>query len=128
MPYRDVTLTIEWGPVDGASTTPTEDLALGKARAEAVDAINNAYAGYRSANYDDGNWNALVNAKNSGIENVRSATTVELVAAAKEQAIIAMAAVEIKTFTGSTPFGKVVGNVDVYVEKNIFGGAHLELS
>ena len=46
MPYRDVTLIIEWGP-DGASTTPTEDLALGKARAEAVDAINNAYAGYK---------------------------------------------------------------------------------
>ncbi len=120
MPYDNVTVKINWGPVDG--TAPGEEQLLGKAKAEAIDSINNAFGGYRSVNYDDNNWDALVSARNTGIEEVRKSSTIEQVRLAKDNAIAAMAAIEKKAFTGTTPFGKVVGKVDVYAENTTFSG------
>ncbi len=120
MPYDNVTVKINWGPVDGAA--PGEEQLLGKAKSEAIDAINDAFDGYRSTNYDDNNWASLVNAKTKGIEEVRKASSIEQVELARDKAIAAMAAIEKKAFMGTTPFGKVVGKVDLYAENTTFSG------
>lgn len=122
MPYQDVTVTITWGPVDG-SIDPDDNPELALAKTNAINQIEEAYSNYRSSNYTDDGWVELTTAKNIGIDEISTASTIEDVVLAKEKAIDAMAVVEEKIIDGVIPdFGDVVGTVDVYVENTTYSG------
>ena len=121
MPYGDVEVVVNWGPVD-ENADPETDPVLAVAKANAVAGVRNTFSQYKSNEYTEEGWNQLIAARDTGISEINAAKTEIAVEEAKNRAIAAMAAVEKKKFEGTTPLGKVVGTVDLYAENTTFSG------
>ena len=113
MPYNDVTITLNWGPV-----TSADELQAAKDNANSV--LDETFAGYKKekASYSDSNWTILENAYNAGKSSIKAATTLDEVADARKTAINAMAKVKKEGTTVSKPDS--VGTVYVTVENTTF--------
>ena len=96
------------------------------AKAEALSALDAAYAAYSEADYSAENWAALTKAYEDGKAAIAASATADDAAAARRAAVAAMAAVEKKT-AGSAPSetssydsGATVGRVHVIVENTTY--------
>ena len=112
MPYNDVTITLNWGPV-----TTEKDLIA--ARKAATRVLDEAFAEYEKNKTSYGNnWSKLETAYNDGITAIGAATTIDEVAQARKDAITKMSKV---TKQGQTePSKDAVGTVHVIVENTTF--------
>ena len=113
MPYNDVTITLNWGPVTSAA-----ELQAAKDSAKSV--LDETFAGYEKekASYSEANWTILENAYNTGKSSIEAATTLDDVASARKTAITTMAKVKKEGTTVSKP--NAVGTVYVTVENTTF--------
>ena len=112
MPYNDVTITLNWGPVTSAA-----ELTAAKDAAKQV--LDEAFAEYEKnkASYGD-NWSKLEKAYTDGIAAIGAAATIDAVAQARKDAVTAMSKV---TKAGQTePSPDAVGTVHVIVENTTF--------
>ncbi len=114
MPFNNVSITAVWGPVMTESD-------LNSAKSASSASLTSAYSTYDSANYTESNWAALTAAYNSGLANIANATTFYGAAAARKEAMAAMAAVPTKETQGApNDFGSAVGKVYITVENTTF--------
>ena len=112
MPYNDVTITLNWGPV-------TTDADLTAAKDAAKQVLDEAFAEYEKnkTSYGD-NWSKLEKAYSEGITAIGAAATIDAVAQARKDAVTAMSKV---TKAGQTePSPDAVGTVHVIVENTTF--------
>ena len=122
MPYKNVTVTITWGPV----ATDAEKLAT--AKANAISVVDAAYNDYLSdpSQYDDAGKAALKAARDTFKKAMEADDlTIEAVNAAKSKALADMAAVpkkDAQPVTGKCSYdsGTKVGTVTVSMENTTF--------
>ena len=127
MPYKNVTVTITWGPV----ATDAEKLAT--AKANAISVVDAAYNDYLSdpSQYDDAGKAALKAARDTFKKAMEADDlTIEAVNAAKSKALADMAAVpkkDAQPVTGKCSYdsGTIIGTVSVSVENTTFTGGDL---
>ena len=127
MPYKNVTVTITWGPV----ATDAEKLAT--AKANAISVVDAAYNDYLSdpSQYDDAGKAALKAARDTFKKTMEADDlTIEAVNAAKSKALADMAAVpkkDAQPVTGKCSYdsGTIIGTVSVSVENTTFTGGDL---
>ena len=127
MPYKNVTVTIKWGPV----ATDAEKLAT--AKANAISVVDAAYNDYLSdpSQYDDAGKAALKAARDTFKKALEADDlTIEAVNTAKSKALADMAAVpkkDAQPVTGKCSYdsGTIIGTVSVYVENATFTGSDL---
>lgn len=127
MPYKNVTVTITWGPV----ATDAEKLAT--AKANAISVVDAAYNDYLSdpSQYDDAGKAALKAARDTFKKAMEADDlTIEAVNAAKSKALADMAAVpkkDAQPVTGKCSYdsGTIIGTVSVSVENTTFTGGNL---
>ena len=112
MPYNDVTITLNWGPV-------TSNTDLENAKAQAKQVLDEAFAEYEKnkTSYGD-NWSKLETAYKDGIQAIKDAQTIDAVAQARKDAVTAMSKVTKAGQTGPSP--DAVGTVRVIVENTTF--------
>ena len=112
MPYNDVTITLNWGPVTSAAELQT-------AKEAATSILNEAFAEYEKNKTSYGNnWSKLEKAYTDGIAAIGAAATIDEVAQARKDAITKMSKV---TKQGQTePSKDAVGTVHVIVENTTF--------
>ena len=112
MPYNDVTITLNWGPV-------TTDADLTAAKDAAKQVLDEAFAEYEKnkTSYGD-NWSKLETAYKDGIQAIKDAQTIDDVTKARKDAVTAMSKV---TKEGQTaPSADSLGTVRVIVENTTF--------
>ena len=122
MPYKNVTVTITWGPV----ATDAEKLAT--AKANAISVVDAAYNDYLSdpSQYDDAGKAALKAARDTFKKAMEADDlTIEAVNTAKSKALADMAAVpkkDAQPVTGKCSYdsGTKVGTVTVSMENTTF--------
>ena len=105
MPYRNVTVTVEWQPVSLA------------AKLEA------AYSKYSKTNYTSKNWDLLTAAYEKGKTDIASAENADAANAALAQALLAMAAIEERDLTDPDQLGFVYVTVKNETGKKADGAA-----
>ena len=112
MPYNDVTITLNWGPV-------TSDTDLENAKAQAKQVLDEAFAEYEKnkGSYGD-NWSKLETAYKDGIQAIKNAQAIDDVTKARKDAVTAMSKVTKAGQTGPSP--DAVGTVRVIVENTTF--------
>ncbi len=120
MPYEDVTITVNWGPVD-------RDGKLEAAKLSAKATLTTEFETYQQDNYTPENWTALNTAYQDALTAIDKAATEDEVVQLRKNAIAAMAAIPVlDTSTGDATlpdYGKVVGRVYISMENNTYPDA-----